>query len=190
MTTDDARPDEPVHGTHPPTTEGEGDQAEQPADQVEQPGEQPSAEPDSADLSDAADQNSWWVPVLTAAGVLAAGAVIFRRGGRMKAAAVMVAATPAAKAAQEVARQAAEKAERIAQVAREFDALDYAYQSAAMDKSVIGAFRRHQHWTPEELAVLADPAKTALEKALELRRTFYGVKTKAIQMGFSSKPPL
>ena len=196
---DAGRADDPVTAAqeHPApeghVTEGTETEGEPSPAPSAQPNAQPSAQPhaaSSAGLDPATtDQSAWWVPVLTAAGVIAAGVVIFRRGGRVKAAAVMAAATPAAKAAQEVARQAAEKAERISKVIQEFAALDYAYQSAAMDQSVKGAFRRHQHWTPEELAVLADAGKTALEKALELGRTFYGVKEKSIQMGFSSKPP-
>ena len=47
----------------------------------------------------------------------------------------------------------------------------------------------HQRWTPEELEVLADTGKTAIEEALELKRTFNGVMAKSIEQGLSSKAP-
>jgi hypothetical protein len=58
-----------------------------------------------------------------------------------------------------------------------------------MDQTVQAAVRRHQRWTPEELEVLADTGKTAIEMALELKRTFNGVMAKSIEQGLSSKSP-
>ena len=58
-----------------------------------------------------------------------------------------------------------------------------------MDQTVGQAIRRHQRWSPEELAVLRDTGKTALEKALELGRTYNGVMAKSIKEGAPSKAP-
>lgn len=94
------------------------------------------------------------------------------------------------KAAQVAAPSLAESAAAASErVYREFEALGRAYHEAAMDQTVAQAVNRHQRWTPEELAVLRDAGKTALEKALELGRTFQGVKSKAIRIGASSKAP-
>ena len=99
-------------------------------------------------------------------------------------------AAAVAKAAAKAAEAAAERAaEASARVAREFEALGRDYNMAAMDQTVGQAFRRHQRWDSEELAVLREQGKTALEKALELGRTYNGVKAKAIREGLSSKAP-
>ena len=74
-------------------------------------------------------------------------------------------------------------------VADEFDALGRDYRMAAMDQTVGQAFRRHQRWTEEEMSVLRDGTKTALDKALELHRTFNGVSSKSIREGLSSLAP-
>ena len=58
-----------------------------------------------------------------------------------------------------------------------------------MDQTVKEAVRRHQRWTQEELEVFADTGKTAMEKAVELKRTFNGVMAKSIERGLSSKAP-
>lgn len=58
-----------------------------------------------------------------------------------------------------------------------------------MDQTVTQAVNRFRRWTPEELEVLRDAGKTALEKALECGRTFNGVMAKAISIGASSKAP-
>ncbi len=93
------------------------------------------------------------------------------------------AAPPLADAAREAAAQASSR------VAKEFEALGRAYQNSAMDQTVTAAVRRHQRWTPEELEVLADTGKTAIQKAYELKRTFNGVMAKSIEQGLSSKAP-
>lgn len=96
---------------------------------------------------------------------------------------VTSAAPPLADAAKEAAAQASSR------VAREFEALGRFYKNSAMDQTVKEAVRRNQRWTPDELEVLADTGKTALEKAVELKRTFNGVMAKAIEQGLSSKAP-
>jgi len=96
---------------------------------------------------------------------------------------VTSAAPPLADAAKEAAARASSR------VAKEFEALGRAYKNSAMDQTVKEAVRRHQRWTPEELEVLADTGKTAIEKAVELKRTFNGVMAKSIEQGLSSKAP-
>lgn len=96
---------------------------------------------------------------------------------------VTSAAPPLADAAREAAAQASSR------VAKEFEALGWAYQNSAMDQTVKAAVRRQQRWTPEELEVLADTGKTAIQKAYELKRTFNGVMAKSIEQGLSSKAP-
>jgi hypothetical protein len=96
---------------------------------------------------------------------------------------VTSAAPPLADAAKETAARASSR------VAKEFEALSRAYKNSAMDQTVKDAVRRHQRWTPEELEVLADTGKTAVEKAVELKRTFNGVMAKSIEQGLSSKAP-
>lgn len=113
--------------------------------------------------------------VAVGAAALAAIALRGRRTGR-----AIVADAPA------LAESAAEASERVYQ---EFQALGRDYNMAAMDQTVTQAVNRFQRWTPEELEVLRDAGKTALEKALELGRTFNGVMAKAISIGASSKAP-
>ena len=96
---------------------------------------------------------------------------------------VTSAAPPLADAAKEAAAQASSR------VAKEFEALGRVYKNSAMDQTVKDAVRRHQRWTSEELEVLADTGKTAIEKAFELKRTFNGVMAKSIEQGLSSKAP-
>ena len=96
---------------------------------------------------------------------------------------VTTAAPPLADAANEAAAQASSR------VAKEFEALGRTYKNWAMDQTVKEAVRRHQRWTPEELEVLADTGRTAMEKALALKRTFNGVMAKSIEQGLSSKAP-
>jgi len=95
--------------------------------------------------------------------------------------------TSSAPALADAAREAA--AQASSRVAKEFESLSRAYKMSAMDQTVGQAVRRHQRWTPEELAVLGDSTKTALDKAFELGRTFNGVMAKSIEQGLSSKVP-
>ncbi|HEY0952375.1 hypothetical protein [Nocardioides sp.] len=118
-----------------------------------------------------------WLTLALGLGAAAAAAVALRGRG----------STHALKdAAPALAESAAAASERVY---REFQALGREYNMAAMSQTVAQAVNRHQRWTTEELAVLRDPAKTALEKALELGRTYNGVMSKAIRMGASSKAP-
>lgn len=121
---------------------------------------------------------------LTIAGVgvtaFAVRAATGRSGGTPR---VTAAAPPLADAAKEAAAQASSR------VAKEFEALGRTYKNWAMDQTVKEAVRRHQRWTREELDVLADTGRTAMEKALALKRTFNGVMAKSIEQGLSSKAP-
>lgn len=85
---------------------------------------------------------------------------------------------------------AAAQAAASSRVASEFAALGPEYVRDALKQSFqANPRRRNMHWTSDELEVLADPAKTALAKALELSRSFYGVQWKSIEQGFSSAAP-
>lgn len=112
-----------------------------------------------------------------------AAALVTRGRGAGNDGSVMDSAAVAAEAAAAAAAEASER------VAREFQALSRDYNMAAMDQTVGQAIRRHQRWSPEELAVLRDTGKTALEKALELARTYNGVMAKSIKEGASSRAP-
>ena len=117
------------------------------------------------------------LPVLTAVGAAAVALyAVFGRG--------------LGKAVSEVAPTVIESAtEASSRVANEFAAYGLKYNNAAMQQSFAQAVNRHQRWTADELAVLRDTGKTALEKAFELGRTYNGVRAKAIREGFSSKAP-
>lgn len=154
----------------------------------------PVSEPD--DIAESGpDQTTWdrvrgWAKehrtALTVAGVgVTAFALRAATGGGTSGGTPRVtsAAPPLADAAKEAAAQASSR------VAKEFEALGRAYKNSAMEQTVKEAVRRHQRWTPEELEVLADTGKTAIEKALELKRTFNGVMAKSIEQGLSSKAP-
>lgn len=119
-------------------------------------------------------------------GVTAVAVGVRGRETRRTAAALESAAVAAKVAAQAAVEAAAAASERVYQ---EFQALGRDYNMAAMDQTVGQAIRRHQRWSSEELAVLRDTGKTALEKALELGRTYNGVMAKAIKEGASSKAP-
>lgn len=121
--------------------------------------------------------------LLVAGAAITAAAVALRvRGGNGSGPLVLTAVT----AAKEAAESAAAASTRVAD---EFDALGRDYRMAAMDQTVGQAFRRHQRWTEEEMSVLRDGTKTALDKALELHRTFNGVSSKSIREGLSSLAP-
>jgi hypothetical protein len=122
-------------------------------------------------------ETSGWLPILVAVGAAAVAAIALRGRGAGRA---IAAATPA------LAESAAAASERVYQ---EFQAVGRDYNMAAMDQTVAKAVNRFQRWTPDELEVLRDAGKTALEKALELARTYNGVMAKAISIGASSKAP-
>lgn len=119
-------------------------------------------------------------------GLTAAAAVVARARGAGGGSAVVDTAKAAAAAAAKAADAAAEASSRVI---GEYEALGRDYIKAAMDQTVAQAPRRFQRWTPEEMEVLRDAGKTALEKALVLGRTFEGVKAKSIKEGLSSKVP-
>lgn len=50
------------------------------------------------------------------------------------------------------------------------------------------AERRGQEWTGADIEVLADPSKSNLEKALELKRTYASIHGASSKHGFASKP--
>ncbi|WP_456695501.1 hypothetical protein [Aeromicrobium sp. P5_D10] len=118
-------------------------------------------------------------PVLLAGGAAVIAAIAIALRGRGAGRAI-------AETAPVLAESAGAASERVAQ---EFQALGDAYNMAAMDQTVAKAVSRFQRWTPEELEVLRDAGKTALEKALELGRTYNGVRAKAIRIGAISKAP-
>ncbi|WP_300390045.1 hypothetical protein [uncultured Nocardioides sp.] len=122
-------------------------------------------------------------PLLLLSFAVTAAALGARGRGAGSTGSVTESVTTVGKAAVDAAAEASER------VYSEFQALGREYNLAAMDQTVGQAIRRHQRWTPEEVAVLRDTGKTALEKALELGRTYNGVGAKAIKEGASSKVP-
>ena len=124
-------------------------------------------------------ETSGLLPILVAVGAAAAAVAAIALRGRGAGRAI-AAATPA------LAESAAAASERVYQ---EFQAVGRDYNMAAMGQTVAKAVNRFQRWTPDELEVLRDAGKTALEKALEVGRTYNGVMAKAISIGASSKAP-
>jgi hypothetical protein len=92
--------------------------------------------------------------LLTLGGAVAVGTRI--RETSRGAAAFEAAAVAARVAAQAAADAVAASEERVA---GEVQALGREYNMAAMDQTVSQAFRRHQDWSPEELAGLRDRAR-------------------------------
>lgn len=168
------------------------------SDQGDRPDRRPADEPDREpgdELENELDPSAWarlrgWaiehrMPLVALGIGLTAAAAVFGVRARVAGGPRSVAESAAA-----VAKAAADAAAAASsRVAGEFEALGKDYKMAAMDLTVGSAIRRHQRWTQEELAVLADTSKTAVDKALELQRTFNGVMAKAIWEGFSSKAP-
>lgn len=111
-----------------------------------------------------------------AGAAVAAGALVWRGRAPVVPEAVAVSAEQAAAAAS-------------SRVAKEFAALGDAYRVAANKQTFSQAINRYARWTAEELVVLRDPTMTALDKALNLGRTFEAVMAKSIRIGASSRTP-